>query len=119
MIAVGFLYILSLPFEVTPLSGSSLLTKKLKNIDLDEEKRKVIGLSGFKRCVFYLNLQSATVIEGRHTDKKGGAQVVAVMHEDGINTETGSEYNIDTINRYQYGNYVTPHPIPMTILDHL
>ncbi len=87
------------------------MTKKLTRIDIDDKKRNAMGMSGFRRCGFYKDLEDVIQAEGRCADKKGGARVVEVMKEDGLDTEK-KDYSVDTINRYQYGNYLTPTPYP-------
>ena len=87
------------------------MTKKLMRIDIDDKKREAMGLSGHRRCGFYKDLEDMINAEGRCATKKGGARVVAVMKEDGLDTEK-TDYSVDTINRYLYGNYLTPTPYP-------
>ena len=92
------------------------MSKKLIRIDLEESKRTVAGLSGYRRLLFFAEFDVQLDIENRHVDKKGGARVVAAMQEDGLDTDSG-DYAMDTISRYQCRNH--PHPIPMAILDRL
>ena len=87
------------------------MTKKLMRLDIDDKKRDAMGMSGHRRCGFYKDLEDMINVEGRCADKKGGARVVEVMKEDGLDTDK-NDYSVETINRYQYGNYWTPTPYP-------
>ena len=82
------------------------MSKKLINIDIEDAKRKVAGLSGCRKCLFFNEFYDQLEVENRHADKKGGERVVAAMKEDGLNTDT-SEYSIETLTRY---HYLTPTP---------
>lgn len=76
------------------------MSKKLIRLDRDEATRKVIGLSGCRRCLFLAEFETQLDAEGRLKEKKGGERVVAAMQEDGLDTNS-ADYNADTINRYQ------------------
>ena len=80
------------------------MSKKLISIDIDESRRKVIGLSGFRRCLFLSDFFDQIVAEGRLSDKKNnGDRVAAAMHEDGLDSES-QDYSSDTLGRYQLDN---------------
>ena len=93
------------------------MSKKLMRIDMEESKRKTAGLSGYRRLLFYVEFEKQVGIENRHTGKKGNERVVAALQEDGVETGTGTDYNVETICRYHGRNH--PHPMPMAILDRL
>jgi hypothetical protein len=76
------------------------MSKQLLRIDMDEAKRKVMGLSGCRRCLFLTEFEAQLDVEGRLSEKKGADRVVAAMQEDGINTDS-TDYNLDTLTRYQ------------------
>jgi hypothetical protein len=83
------------------------MSKKLSNLDIEEGKRKVMGLSGCRRCLFLTEFEAQLETEKRYPDKKGAARVLAAMEEDGLNTDS-PDFNIDTLARYH-------DPIPMSI----
>ena len=93
------------------------MSKKLIRMDIEEAKRKTAGFSGYRRLLFYVEFDKQVVIENRQAGKKGGERVVAALQEDGVETGTGTDYNVDTITRYHGRNH--PHPMPMAILDRL
>lgn len=92
------------------------MSKKLIRIDMEEQKRKASGLSGYRRLLFYADYEAQLIDENRLSEKKGGDRVVSAMQEDGLDTGS-SEYQTETISRYQGRNH--PYPIQMAILDRL
>ena len=76
-------------------SGSHAATALLRLINEEENVRKVMGLSGRRRCVFLNDLMTKVVCDKRYPDLKGdGEQLIRAMVDDGVMDESA---NVQTI----------------------
>ena len=66
-------------------SGSHAATASLRLINEEESVRKVIGLSGWRRCVFLNDLMTKVVDDKRYPDLKSESeQLIRAMMDDGV-----------------------------------
>ena len=75
------------------------MSKKLARLEIDEAKRAVSGMSGWRKCLVYQDYLQQLEVEGRFSEVQGSARVLAAMKHDGIDTETAGFK--ETVGRYQ------------------
>ena len=65
--------------------GSRAATNTLRMINTEEAARKVMGMSGWRRCLMYHDIMAKVLLEDRCPDlKSDGEGLVRVMQEDDV-----------------------------------
>ncbi|CAK0829854.1 unnamed protein product, partial [Prorocentrum cordatum] len=91
-------------------TGSKATTYTLSLINAEEKKRQVIGLSAWRRMVFYSDLSAKAAREDRFPESKGeGDRLLKVLQQDGV---PDSNLDDNTVKRYlSLGSRIKKHMV--------
>ena len=78
--------------------GAAFSGQKLKLVEAEEEQRKVIGLSAYRKCLCLVTVSEQVQKEGLFVEAKSNAdKIMMLLQQSDLKVKT---WNVDTVKRY-------------------
>ena len=78
--------------------GAAFSGQKLKLVEAEEEQRKVIGLSAYRKCLYLVTVSEQVQKEGLFMEAKSNAdKIMMLLQQSDLKVKT---WNVDTVKRY-------------------